>query len=127
MCCPAVAAIGRSGIVEARIPINSKEMLSMATTPQRTTQTQVSGTSAELAAAYWKENVRIIGSLLGIWAFVSFVAGYFLAGPLNGVPFGNVPLSFWIAQQGAIIVFVILIFVYAKLMDRLDEKYDVHE
>lgn len=99
----------------------------MATTPKRTTQTQVTGTNAELATAYWKENVRIIGSLLGVWAFVSFVAAYFLARPLDSVQFGNVPLGFWIAHQGTIIVFVILIFVYAKLMDRLDAKYDVHE
>lgn len=82
---------------------------------------------SEMAMAYWKENLRIILSLLGVWAFVSFVAGYLLAAPLNNVPFFNVPLSFWIVQQGAIMIFVILIFVYAKLMDRLDEKYGVRE
>ncbi|MFV9506320.1 MAG: DUF4212 domain-containing protein [Oscillochloridaceae bacterium umkhey_bin13] len=81
----------------------------------------------ELAMAYWKENVRIILSLLGVWAFVSFGAGYLLAGAFNTIPFFNVPLSFWIVQQGAIIVFVILIFVYAVLMDRLDSKYGVRE
>lgn len=89
--------------------------------------TQSTGMSPEAAAAYWKGNVTIIGSLLGVWAFVTFVAGYFLAVPLNNVSFGNVPLSFWIVQQGAIMIYVIMIFVYAKLMDRLDQKFDVDE
>jgi putative solute:sodium symporter small subunit len=93
--------------------------------PKKPVQSQ--GMSAEDAAAYWKGNITIIGSLLGIWAFVSFIAGYFMAGPLNGVMLFNVPLSFWIVQQGAIFVFVILIFVYAKLMDNLDKKFDVDE
>jgi putative solute:sodium symporter small subunit len=81
----------------------------------------------EAAIAYWKANVRLILSLLGVWALVSYVLGYFLAGPLSGVNLGNVSLSFWIVQQGAIFTFVILIFVYAVLMDRLDQQYDVHE
>lgn len=84
-------------------------------------------TASELAISYWKENVRLIYILLAIWAGVSIVAGYFLAGALSGINLGNVPLSFWIVQQGAIIVFVALIFIYARLMDGLDKKYDVHE
>lgn len=94
-------------------------------TPQRGAQS--SQQKSEMAIAYWKENVRIILSLLGVWAFVSFGAGFLLAGVFNNVMFFNVPLSFWIVQQGAIMVFVILIFVYAKLMDGLDEKYGVRE
>jgi putative solute:sodium symporter small subunit len=81
----------------------------------------------EAAVAYWKANVRVILTCLGVWALVSYVLGYLLAGPFNGVNLGNVPLSFWIVQQGAIIVFVVLIFVYAAVMDRLDQQYDVHE
>ncbi|RRR76553.1 MAG: DUF4212 domain-containing protein [Candidatus Viridilinea halotolerans] len=83
--------------------------------------------SDEQAAAYWKGNVTIIGSLLAVWFVVSFVTSYLLAGPFNNIPLGNVPLSFWMAQQGGIFVYVILIFTYAKLMDNLDKKFDVHE
>jgi putative solute:sodium symporter small subunit len=46
---------------------------------------------------------------------------------LNAIEFGGFKLGFWFAQQGAMYVFVVLIFVYAKLMERIEEKYDVHE
>ncbi|EFO79631.1 hypothetical protein OSCT_2495 [Oscillochloris trichoides DG-6] len=81
----------------------------------------------ERAIGYWKANISLIGILMAIWAFVSFGLGYLLANPLNGIHIGNVPLPFWMAQQGAIIVFVILIFTYAKLMDGIDAKFDVNE
>ncbi|NJN16893.1 MAG: DUF4212 domain-containing protein [Oscillochloris sp.] len=81
----------------------------------------------EKAVAYWKANIRLISILLSIWAFVSYIAGFLFAGPLANLYLGNVPLSFWIVQQGAIITFVILIFVYAAVMDRYDNQYDVHE
>lgn len=82
---------------------------------------------AEKAQAYWKANIRLILTLLAIWALVSYVAAIILAQPLAGVNVGQVPLSFWFAHQGAIVVFVVLIFVYAKLMDRIDNEFDVHE
>jgi putative solute:sodium symporter small subunit len=81
----------------------------------------------EKAIAYWKSNIRLILTLLAIWALVSYVAGYLLAPVLAGVNLGNVPLSFWIVQQGAIFVFVVLIFSYAIIMDRIDNQFDVHE
>ncbi|NNJ10438.1 DUF4212 domain-containing protein [Chloroflexales bacterium ZM16-3] len=81
----------------------------------------------ERAIGYWKANIQLIGILLAIWAFVSFGLGYLLAGPLGGVNIGGVPFPFWMVQQGAIIVFVIEIFVYAVLMDGIDKKFDVHE
>ncbi|WP_167857475.1 DUF4212 domain-containing protein [Candidatus Chloroploca mongolica] len=81
----------------------------------------------EMAVAYWKANLRLITILLGIWAFVSYVAGYLMAGMLSGINLGQVPLSFWIVQQGAIITFVVLIFVYAVVMDRYDQRFNVHE
>ncbi len=81
----------------------------------------------EKAIAYWKANVRLIFILLAIWALVSYVAGIILARPLVTINLGQVPLSFWFAHQGSMITFVVLIFVYAKLMDGIDNKFDVHE
>jgi len=79
------------------------------------------------AKAYWKANRSLITILLLIWALVSYVFAILLAQPLYNVPMGQLPMSFWWAQQGSMIVFVVLIFVYAKRMDTLDRKYDVHE
>ena len=76
---------------------------------------------------YWRKNVRLIVTLLIIWALVSLVAGIILAKPLSTIHIGKLPLSFWFAQQGSIIVFVFLIFIYAWRMDRLDKEYDVQE
>lgn len=76
---------------------------------------------------YWHRNLRLIATLLIIWALVSLVAGIILAKPLFTIHIGGLPLSFWFAQQGSIIVFVLLIFIYAWRMDRLDEEYDVQE
>ncbi len=72
---------------------------------------------------YWKENKRLIGVLLAIWALVSFGGGIFFVEFLNRFRFFGLPLGFWIAQQGAIYVFVVLTFVYAFRMDALDKKY----
>ncbi|GAP62870.1 hypothetical protein ARMA_1293 [Ardenticatena maritima] len=81
----------------------------------------------EKAQAYWRANVRLITTLLIIWALVSHVAAILLAKPLSGITFGRIPLSFWFAQQGSMIIFVILIFVYAWRMNKLDREFDVHE
>jgi putative solute:sodium symporter small subunit len=83
--------------------------------------------SPERANAYWKRNLRLISILLAIWFIVSYLFGLILANPLYGVRIGQLPMSFWFAQQGAIIVFVILIFVYCWVMDRVDKEFDVHE
>jgi len=79
------------------------------------------------AKAYWKANRALITVLLVIWALVSYVFAILLAEPLYNINVGQVPMSFWWAQQGSMFVFVILIFVYAKRMDTLDRKFDVHE
>lgn len=73
--------------------------------------------------AYWQENIALIRNLLIVWAIVSLGLSILLVRPLNTVNFGQVPLGFWIAQQGAIFVFVILIFVYAFQMEKIDRKY----
>ena len=76
---------------------------------------------------YWRRNLRLMSMLLVVWALVSFGAGIIFVEPLNKVDLMGVPLGFWFAQQGAIVIFVILIFVYVKWMDRLDRKYGVEE
>jgi putative solute:sodium symporter small subunit len=79
------------------------------------------------AKDYWRENLRLIAILLTIWATVSFGCSILFIEQLNKIPFGNIPLGFWFAQQGSIYVFVVLIFVYAWRMDKLDKKYGVTE
>ncbi len=76
---------------------------------------------------YWKKNLTYVGALLAIWFLVSFGFGILLVEPLNRVRIGGFKLGFWFAQQGSMYVFVILIFVYVRLMNRLDRTYDVHE
>jgi putative solute:sodium symporter small subunit len=76
---------------------------------------------------YWRTNQLLIAILLIIWGLVSYVFAIVLANPLSSVRVGQLPMSFWWAHQGSMFVFVILIFVYAFAMDRLDKKYDVHE
>ena len=76
---------------------------------------------------YWRANLRLQIGLLAIWAIAGYLLSIFLAGVLNDFTVYGFPVAFWFAQQGAIIVFVILIFVYAVTMDRIDHEYDVHE
>ncbi|WP_298320431.1 DUF4212 domain-containing protein [uncultured Aquimarina sp.] len=75
------------------------------------------------AKAYWKENVKYLFILLAIWFAVSYGAGILLKDALNNIRLGGFRLGFWFAQQGSIYVFVILIFVYVRLMNKLDKKY----
>ncbi|HJL40760.1 MAG TPA: DUF4212 domain-containing protein [Myxococcales bacterium LLY-WYZ-16_1] len=76
---------------------------------------------------YWRANLRILIALLSIWFVVSYGFGILLAGPLNNIHIGGFPLGFWFSQQGAIYVFVILIFVYVRLMNQLDKKHGLAE
>lgn len=76
---------------------------------------------------YWRRNIRYLLILLSIWFVVSFGCGILFADSLNNIKMGGFPLGFWFAQQGSIYVFVILIFVYVWLMNRLDEEFDVDE
>jgi putative solute:sodium symporter small subunit len=76
---------------------------------------------------YWRRNVRLMAVLLAIWFTVSFVLGILLAEPLNEIVIGGFGLGFWFAQQGSIVTFVILILVYAKRMDTIDEEFGVDE
>ncbi|MEM1207411.1 MAG: DUF4212 domain-containing protein [Acidobacteriota bacterium] len=74
--------------------------------------------------AYWKKNRRLIAILLTVWATVSF--GFAILFPGN-YAVGRLPGGFWWAQQGSMFVFVVLIFVYAWRMDRIDREFDVQE
>jgi putative solute:sodium symporter small subunit len=77
--------------------------------------------------AYWKENLRLLVICLTIWFICSFGFGILLVEPLNKLSFLGYPLGFWFAQQGSIVVFLVLIFVYAVQMNKLDRKYKVQE
>ncbi|KEA64308.1 Sodium:solute symporter associated protein [Marinobacterium lacunae] len=79
------------------------------------------------AQAYWKENLRIIMTYLVIWFVVSYGCGILFVDALDKIQFFGFPLGFWFAQQGSIYVFLGLIWAYVFSMNKLDEKYDVHE
>ena len=76
---------------------------------------------------YWKRNLRLLTLLLLIWFCVSYGCGILFVEPLNTIKVGGFPLGFWFAQQGSIYVFVILIFVYVRQMNKLDKEFDVDE
>lgn len=80
----------------------------------------------ELAHKYWKQNLRYLFILLTIWFVVSFGAGILFKEALDAFTIGGFPIGFWFAQQGSIYVFVVLIFVYVRLMNRLDKKYNFY-
>ena len=89
--------------------------------------TDSSDSSDKSLDGYWKQNLRYLAILLSIWFIVSYGCGILFAGALNEIEIGGFPLGFWFAQQGSIYVFIILIFVYVVLMNRLDRQYDVDE
>ncbi|WP_276498029.1 DUF4212 domain-containing protein [Pontibacter litorisediminis] len=76
---------------------------------------------------YWKRNLRILLTLLGLWFAVSYLFGILLVDELNQFMLGGFKLGFWFAQQGSIYFFVLIIFIYVWLMNRLDREFDVHE
>lgn len=76
---------------------------------------------------YWNTNLRYLLILLSIWFLVSYVFGILMADTLDRIRIGGFGLGFWFAQQGSIYVFVVLIFVYVRLMNALDKKFGVHE
>ena len=77
--------------------------------------------------AYWRANIRIISVCLVIWALVSYGFGIILRPLISGIPVGGSDLGFWFAQQGSILVFIVLIFWYAARMNRLDAEHGVEE
>ena len=83
--------------------------------------------SQDNAQAYWRANKRLLAKLLVVWFVVSYGFGILLFEPLNAIHIGGYPLGYFFAQQGAIYVFVFLIFFYAFRMNALDRKFGVAE
>jgi len=76
---------------------------------------------------YWNRNLKYLAILLSVWFIVSYGCGILFVEQLNAYKIAGFPLGFWFAQQGAIYVFVVLIFLYMWLMNRLDKEFDVDE
>lgn len=74
--------------------------------------------------AYWDANVSLILKLLAVWFVVPFLGGIVFVDALNAIPLGGYKLGFWIAQQGSIYLFVVLIFIYTKKMSDLDDRFE---
>lgn len=72
---------------------------------------------------YWKANVWIMRVLLLIWAIVGLGAGILFADKLNAFQIAGFPVGFWFAQQGSILIFVLLILVYCIMMNKLDSRH----
>jgi putative solute:sodium symporter small subunit len=81
----------------------------------------------ENRAAYWRANLWLVSGCLVVWFTCSYIFGILLADVLNSIRLGGFQLGFWFAQQGSIYIFVALIFFYAWRMNKLDQKFDVHE
>jgi len=77
--------------------------------------------------AYWQRNLKVLLSLLAVWFVVSYGFGILLVDWLDQFRIAGFKLGFWFAQQGSIYVFVILIFVYVGIMNKIDREFDVHE
>jgi putative solute:sodium symporter small subunit len=75
---------------------------------------------------YWRANLKILIVLLSIWFMVSFGSGIIFSDFLDQYQIGGFKLGFWFAQQGSIYLFVVLIFIYVHLMNKLDKKYKDH-
>ena len=76
---------------------------------------------------YWKKNLKYLTILLSIWFIVSYGFGIILVDFLDKIRIGGFKLGFWFSQQGSILVFVVLIFVYVRLMNKLDRQFRVRE
>ncbi len=81
----------------------------------------------EIRRAYWRANLRYLLVLLAIWFVVSYGCGILFVDQLDRIRIGGFKLGFWFAQQGSIYVFVILIFVYVFLMNRLDRRFGLRD
>lgn len=82
---------------------------------------------SEQHRAYWRANVKLMLTLLGVWFVVSFLAGIVFVDYLNQFRLFGYKLGFWFSQQGSIYTFVILIFVYAWRMNAIDKQFGVEE
>lgn len=81
----------------------------------------------EQKESYWRYNMRLTLTLLVIWFVVAYLLGGLLAGSLNSIVILGFPLGYYIAAQGALVVFVIEIALYARLMNKKDLEYGINE
>lgn len=95
--------------------------------PETLPRTKDHDVGQEITRAYWRENLSLMGILLVIWFSVSFGAGILAREWLDQFSLGGAPLGFWFAQQGSILVFVVLIFVYAFRMHQIEKKYGMSD
>ena len=82
---------------------------------------------SENRKAYWRANLRLTAIMLAVWFTISYLAGIVFVEQLNAINLGGYKLGFWFAQQGSMYGFVVIIFVYAHLMAKIDRKFDVHD
>ncbi len=76
---------------------------------------------------YWQENIKILSILMSIWFIVSFLLGIVFVDQLDNIRFAGFKLGFWISQQGSIFIYVLLVYLYLKAMDKLDKKYKLDD
>ena len=82
---------------------------------------------SEERKAYWRANVKLMSVLLVVWFVISYLCGIVFVQELNAFRIGGYKLGFWFAQQGSMYGFVVLIFIYARLMAKLDRKFNVQD
>ena len=75
---------------------------------------------------YWRRNLRVTAVLLAIWFVATFGASFY-ARELNQIVVAGFPLGFYMSAQGSLLIYVLIIWFYARYMDRLDREYGVNE
>lgn len=83
--------------------------------------------TSDAEGAYWRENLRLLITLMVIWFVSSFGAGILFRDFLDQFSLGGYPLGFWFAQQGSIYIFIALIFYYVFKMRKIERKYDLDD
>ena len=95
--------------------------------PSASATPETSEETTEAEGAYWRENVRLLVSLMVIWFVASFGCGILFRDFLDQFSLGGYPLGFWFAQQGSIYIFIALIFFYVFRMKQIERKYDLDD
>ena len=75
---------------------------------------------------YWQRNLRMTTFLLAVWFVVTFVVSFF-ARELSGLTIFGFPLGFYMGAQGALVIYVLIVWYYARYMNALDTEYNAHE
>jgi putative solute:sodium symporter small subunit len=78
------------------------------------------------AEGHWNATSRLMWIMLVLWAFFSFVIHFFV-NPLNSIVVFGFPIGFWFAAQGSLIIFVVMLFWFARRQDAIDREYGVAE